>query len=55
MWNEEYGQYGAWALGEDGQYIWYPAQVCTCLFLALQWFLYWQSPCGIFAVVVLLG
>ena len=29
VWSEEYGQYGAWALDADGNYLWYPAQVCS--------------------------
>ncbi|BDA46483.1 probable polyadenylate-binding protein-interacting protein 7 at C-terminar half [Coccomyxa sp. Obi] len=29
VWNDEYQQYGTWALGNDGQYMWYPSQVAS--------------------------
>lgn len=28
VWNDEYQQYGTWGFGNDGQYLWYPSQVC---------------------------
>lgn len=27
VWNEEYQEYGTWAMGTDGQYVWYPSEV----------------------------
>lgn len=27
MWSEEYQQYGTYAPGVDGQYVWFPCQV----------------------------
>jgi hypothetical protein len=33
VWSDEYQEYGTWALGNDGQYVWYPSQVGLSSFI----------------------